>query len=94
MHSQEQEEVVESLKTEVEDWKGHRVEAFGPLMLNGNFKVIKSGEMGKESERDVGLIPGDVNRHHPSLSKVDQTLTTLRSTGCIFSRRSCFVARR
>lgn len=51
---QEKEQVVEVLKTEVEDWKGHRVEAFGPLLLHGKYTVLKHGDVSRESaEREV-----------------------------------------
>ncbi|KAJ7096880.1 Pleckstrin homology domain-containing protein [Mycena epipterygia] len=33
---------VESLRTRVVDWKGHRIENFGELILNGIFNVTKS----------------------------------------------------
>ena len=50
-------EAVQELKQRVEDWKGHRVEGFGELLLYGSFTVLKSeGTMpsaasGKEGER-------------------------------------------
>ncbi|GAB7364520.1 hypothetical protein MBLNU230_g5328t1 [Neophaeotheca triangularis] len=44
---------VEDLKSRVEDWKGHRVEQFGDLMLYGTFTVVKSEAIatGKDAER-------------------------------------------
>lgn len=50
---------VEELKTRVEDWKGHRVEQFGELMLYGTFTVVKSEAIatGKDAERQVGTAP-------------------------------------
>lgn len=47
-------EAVEELKTLVEDWKGHRIEGFGDLLLHGQFTVLK-GEINsaKNEERDV-----------------------------------------
>jgi hypothetical protein len=46
-------EAVEELKTLVEDWKGHRIEGFGELLLYGQFTVLK-GESAKNEEREVG----------------------------------------
>jgi len=58
---QEMDEVVEVLKTEVEDWKGHRVEAFGHLLLHGTYTVLKSGDIAdKSAEREVGHAPGSL----------------------------------
>ena len=48
---------VQELKQRVEDWKGHRVEGFGDLLLYGSFTVLKSegsipsAGTGKEGER-------------------------------------------
>lgn len=48
-------EAVEELKTLVEDWKGHRIEGFGDLLLYGQYTVLKGDGMnGKNEERDVG----------------------------------------
>jgi len=45
---------VQELKGRVEDWKGHRVEGFGELLLFGTFTVVKSDSgPGKDSEREV-----------------------------------------
>ena len=50
-------EAVQELKRRVEDWKGHRVEGFGELLLYGTFTVLKSegsvpsAGIGKEGER-------------------------------------------
>lgn len=51
----EKAEAVEELKSRVEDWKGHRVEGFGELLLYGTFTVVKSETMGtgKDGERHV-----------------------------------------
>jgi hypothetical protein len=47
-------EAVEELKTLVEDWKGHRIEGFGELLLYGQFTVLKGDSMSsKNEERDV-----------------------------------------
>ncbi|KAF2159707.1 hypothetical protein M409DRAFT_70883 [Zasmidium cellare ATCC 36951] len=46
-------EAVQELKMRVEDWKGHRVEGFGDLLLYGTFTVLKSENLasGKDGER-------------------------------------------
>lgn len=46
-------EAVIALKSQVEDWRNHRVEAFGELLLHGTFTVIKGD--GTNSEREVRL---------------------------------------
>jgi cell division control protein 24 len=47
-------EAVEELKTLVEDWKGHRIEGFGDLLLYGQYTVLKGDGMnGKQDEREV-----------------------------------------
>lgn len=48
-------EAVQELKMRVEDWKGHRVEGFGDLLLYGTFTVLKSDNpsSGKDGERQV-----------------------------------------
>lgn len=53
---EERVEAVEELKGRVEDWKGHKIEAFGDLLLHGTFTVLK-GEVTapKGSEREVSL---------------------------------------
>ena len=43
---------VQELKAQVEDWKHHRVEAFGELLLYGTHTVVK-GDPTKDSEREV-----------------------------------------
>jgi cell division control protein 24 len=48
-------EVVKDLEGRVEDWKGHRLEHFGELLLHGQFSVIKSDTRG-EVEREVNLF--------------------------------------
>ena len=44
-------EAVTELQHRVEDWKGHRIEHFGELLLYGNYTVLK-GEGAKEVERE------------------------------------------
>ncbi|KAF2770500.1 hypothetical protein EJ03DRAFT_360510 [Teratosphaeria nubilosa] len=50
---EEKAEAVQELKYRVEDWKGHRVEGFGELMLYGTFTVLKSENLasGRDGER-------------------------------------------
>lgn len=52
---EEKAEAVQELKMRVEDWKGHRVEGFGALLLYGTFTVLKSENLasGKDGERQV-----------------------------------------
>ena len=55
MDREEKAEAVQELKMRVEDWKGHRVEGFGELLLYGTFTVLKSETVGagKDGERQV-----------------------------------------
>ena len=46
---------VAELQSRVEDWKGHKLDHFGELLLYGNFTVLK-GEGAKEVEREVRNI--------------------------------------
>lgn len=48
---EELDQAVQDLKGQVDDWKGHRVEAFGRLLLHGTFTVHK-GDPNKD-EREV-----------------------------------------
>lgn len=45
-------EIVKDLEGRVEDWKGHKLEHFGELLLHGQFSVIKGDAKG-EVEREV-----------------------------------------
>lgn len=40
------------LQSRVEDWKGHKMDHFGDLLLYGSYTVLK-GESAKEVEREV-----------------------------------------
>lgn len=55
---EEKAEAVQALKMRVEDWKGHRVEGFGALLLYGTFTVLKSENLGsgKDGERQVSSL--------------------------------------
>ncbi len=48
-------DAVTELQSRVEDWKGHKIDHFGELLLHGNFTVLK-GEGAKEVEREVGKV--------------------------------------
>ncbi|KAF1977469.1 hypothetical protein BU23DRAFT_596379 [Bimuria novae-zelandiae CBS 107.79] len=53
---EERMEAVEELKTLVEDWKGHRIEGFGELLLYGQYTVLKGDGMnGKQDEREYKI---------------------------------------
>jgi cell division control protein 24 len=42
------------LRERVEDWKGHRLDSFGDLLLHGTFQVIKGDSSSpKDQEREV-----------------------------------------
>lgn len=45
-------EAVNELQGRVEDWKGHKIDHFGELLLYGSYTVLK-GEGAKEVEREV-----------------------------------------
>ncbi|KAF2130536.1 hypothetical protein P153DRAFT_289133 [Dothidotthia symphoricarpi CBS 119687] len=47
---EERAEAVEELRTLVEDWKGHRIEGFGDLLLYGQFTVLKGESMSSKNE--------------------------------------------
>ena len=47
-------EAVEDLAARVEDWKGHRIDQFGELLLYGTFTVVK-GDGKNDVEREVGI---------------------------------------
>lgn len=54
---EDRKEALEELKSRVEDWKGHRIEGFGDLLLYGTFTVLKGdGGGGKDQEREVGCL--------------------------------------
>ena len=44
---------MQELKDRVEDWKGHRVEVFGDLLLHGTYTVLKGENTAKDAEREV-----------------------------------------
>lgn len=56
---------VEDLKTRVEDWKGHRIEGFGELLLHGTFTVLKGESIkAKDQEREVSHLFTQINSTH------------------------------
>jgi cell division control protein 24 len=47
-------EAIQELKDRVEDWKGHRIDSFGELLLHGTHQVIKGDTANpKDQEREV-----------------------------------------
>ena len=48
-------QAVGELQSRVEDWKGHKIEHFGELLLYGDFTVLK-GDGVREVEREVRII--------------------------------------
>ena len=48
-------EAVQELKERVEDWKGHRIEGFGDLLLHGTYTVLKGESSAKDAEREVSI---------------------------------------
>jgi cell division control protein 24 len=61
---EERVEAVEELKTLVEDWKGHRIEGFGELLLHGQFTVLKGESIAaKNEEREVSAQSFDTPPH-------------------------------
>lgn len=46
---------VSELQSRVEDWKGHKIDHFGELLMFGSYTVLK-GEGVKEVEREVSVI--------------------------------------
>lgn len=59
-------EALEDLITRVDDWKSHRVEQFGRLLLHGVYGVL-TGKA--DQEKDVSVYP-------PFEVEIAQTLTT------------------
>lgn len=55
IHREERIRAVDDLQTRVDDWKGHKIDHFGELLLHGNYTVVK-GEGTKEVEREVSEI--------------------------------------
>jgi cell division control protein 24 len=47
-------EALEDLKARVDDWKSHRVEQFGNLLLHGVYAVTSGKD---DQEKDVSAIP-------------------------------------
>lgn len=72
---------VQELSSRVEDWKGHKIDHFGELLLFGNFTVLK-GEGPKEVEREVGVLLNSLSPTSYSLLRyaVRQQRTRLPQT--------------
>lgn len=47
------------LDERVDDWKSLKIDSFGALLRYGTYSVVK-GDNGKDSEREVGLPPGNL----------------------------------
>ena len=54
------EKEVKELINNVDDWKGHKLDHFGDLIVSGGHTVLK-GEGAKEVEREVGVSPALFN---------------------------------
>ena len=52
-------EAVNDLESRVDDWKGHKLDHFGELLLHGSYTVVK-GEGSREVEREVSAASGVV----------------------------------
>jgi cell division control protein 24 len=53
---EERKDAMNELRERVEDWKGHRLESFGDLLLHGTYQVVKGDSSNsKDSEREVRL---------------------------------------
>ena len=59
IHKEQRLNAVNDLQQRVEDWKGHKIDHFGELLLYGNYTVLK-GEGAKEVEREVSTIFGSL----------------------------------
>ena len=88
---------VSELQSRVEDWKGHKIDHFGELLMFGSYTVLK-GEGVKEVEREVGVIFTSLDpktraciisalKHQRSLvPKIPRTISTLQTITQWFSR--------
>jgi len=56
---EERNDSMTELNLRVEDWKGHKLENFGDLLLNGTYQVIKGDSSNpKDQEREVSTLNG------------------------------------
>ena len=88
---------VSELQSRVEDWKGHKIDHFGELLMFGSYTVLK-GEGVKEVEREVGVIFASLDpktraciisalkRQRSLVSKLPRTVSTLQTITQLFSR--------
>ena len=53
---EERKNAVLELQDRVEDWKGHRMEGFGELLLYGTYTVLKGESTSKDAEREVSPL--------------------------------------
>ena len=56
IHKEEKSSTIADLLNRVEDWKGHKIDHFGELLVHGPYTVVK-GEGPKEVEREVSRLP-------------------------------------
>ena len=75
---------VGELQSRVEDWKGHKIDHFGELLLYGSFTVLK-GEGAKEVEREVRTI---FDFHTPQCHAVDHRACPYTPSPSIVSHNS------
>ena len=69
---------VQELKARVEDWKGHRVEAFGDLLLHGTFTVLKGDNTSsKDTEREVSSMSDISTSNIDGILECHQCVTLL-----------------
>ena len=79
-------EIVKDLEGRVEDWKGHKLEHFGELLLHGQFSVIKGDTKG-DVEREVGFLCAYVSREGYRADALDSTTFICLSAFCCAARR-------
>ena len=53
---------VTDLANRVDDWKSLKIDFFGELLRFGTFTVLK-GDGGRDTEREVRMVPSDVARN-------------------------------
>jgi hypothetical protein len=89
-------EAVEELKRLVEDWKGHRIDAFGELLLFGTHTVLKGDSTNtKDNEREVSsLCPFWILFISMYKRCVFWSLLTHCSTKFTYSKRFYFAVRK
>lgn len=61
------------LQSSVEDWKGHKIDQFGELLLYGNFTVLKDNGA-KDVEREVRLMFDEINPQYRAILRKAMSL--------------------